>query len=336
MNQPVPAPQTQPAGPPVAWIVTDEAVGHVRQAQALAQAMGLSARHFVADLAPPWSWFAPHWRRGAESAMPRALREAADAERPALVIGCGRRAALVTAWLREAHGAFAIQILDPRSDPQRWDVVIAPMHDRLHGDNVLTVTGALHTISASGLAEAAVRHADLTRIPAPRTTVLVGGSARAQRIDTAWVDSLIDRLAAWHARDGGGFLITTSRRTRPAVVQRLRRGFAGLPARLWTGEQDGENPYLGMLAHAARLVVSPDSANLMTEACATGKPVYVHAPHPVRGKLGELHHELVVAGRVRPLRHEPMQWQPPMPVRETAAIAAEVWRRYRQTPRVTE
>jgi mitochondrial fission protein ELM1 len=311
-----------------AWIVSDGATGNLRPAQALAGALGVPTREWVVDPPPPWRWLAPRLRLGAARAMPAALREAARIAPPRLVIGCGRRAALASAWLRAAHGSFAVQILDPRAAPHHWDVVVAPAHDGLHAANVLTVTGGLHAITPAALAEAAVRHAELARIPAPRTTVLVGGPTRTQRIDAGFIDALCDRLTAWHGRDGGGLLVSTSRRTPAALATRLRERLDRLPARVWTGDDDGPNPYLGMLAHAQRLVVTPDSANLLAEACATGKPVFVFARHPVRGKLGDLQQALLVEGRIRPMREAPTDWTVPPVVRDLPRIAAEVRRRF--------
>ncbi len=319
------------ASPPAlepAWIVTDGAAGNLRPAQALAAALSVAAREWIVRPRAPWGWLAPHLRAGAARAMPDALRAAAGASRPALVIGCGRRAALATAWLRAAHGVFAVQILDPRADPRHWDVVVAPAHDGLRGANVLTVTGSLHGITPAVLAAAAVRHAHLARIPAPRTAVLVGGPSRALRMDRRDIDALCDHLAAWHARDGGGLLVTTSRRTPPALAARLRERLSALPARVWTGEADGANPYLGMLAHAQRLVVTADSANLLAEACATGNPVFVHAPRPPRGRIARLHHDLAVAGRIRSLCDAPSTWDVPPAPDEALAIAAQLRRRF--------
>lgn len=319
-----------PVEPPCTWIVTDGTSGNLRPAMALATALGVQAEAWAVRPAPPWGWLAPHLRVSAQQAMPQALLDAVSARPPALVIGCGRRAALVTAWLRARSGAFAVQLLDPRANPRHWDLVVAPAHDRLRGTNVIETRGSLHAITPAALAEAAILHADLGRIVVPRTAVLIGGSTRAQRIDARYIDRMFDLLECWHAHDRGGLLVTTSRRTPTALVRRVRERCAHLPARLWSSSDEGQNPYLGMLAHAQRIVVTPDSSNMLSEACATGKPVYVFAPRPIRGKLGDLHHDLVVDGRVRPLREVPTDWTPPAPLREASAIAAQVWQRYRQ------
>lgn len=82
-------------------------------------------------------------------------------------------------------------------------------------------------------------------------------------------------------------------------------------------------------------MVTPDSVNLLSEACAAGRPVFTHVERPIRGKLAAFHHELVASGRVRPLKHQPTAWTPPPPVLEAATVAAEIWRRFRDRPRRT-
>ncbi len=312
-------------------VVTDGAAGNERQARALAAAMGLAPRVERVALAWPWSWLAPHLRLGAWRALPRDLRGAVEAEKPALVIGCGRAAALASAVIRARTGAYAVQILDPRASPDAWDLIIAPAHDALVGDNVLTTIGALNTITPARLAAAAIEYAELAALPQPRTAVLFGGTTRAQRLDAAYVSDLLQRLARWRARDGGSFLATTSRRTPIGVAETLRASATPVD-RVYTGADEGPNPYLGFLAHADRIVVTPDSVNLVSEACATGKPVYCFVREPVRGKLAAFHRVLLDTNRLRLLDFEIPEWVP-VPLRETQAVGEEVLRRYRAARR---
>ena len=312
-------------------VLTDGAAGNERQAVALAGAMGLEPRIDRIALRAPWSWLAPHLRLGAWHALPAPLRQAIDGDPPRIVIGCGRAAALATAVLRARTGAFAIQVLDPRAALDAWDLVIAPAHDGLAGENVITTIGALNAVTPARLAAAALEHAELSELPAPRTAVLVGGSTAAVAIDAAYIAGLLHALARWREREGGSFLVTTSQRTPSGVAETLR-ATAGPHDRVYSGGGDGSNPYLGFLAHADRIVVTPDSVNLVSEACATGKPVYCLVREPVRGKLAAFHRALRDSGRVRALEPEPGEWTP-VPLRETEAVAAEALRRYRDHAR---
>lgn len=306
-----------------ALLLTDGRAGNRAQARALADAMGLAADEPALLLPAPWRWFAPRSLPGAARFAPALRGE------HAVAIGCGRLGAWATARLRGR--VPTVQVLDPRLDPRRWDVVVAPRHDGLAGDNVVPTLGSLNTITPARLAAAALASPGHAIDATPRWAVLVGGTTRAQRIDAAYIDSLVARLRELHAREGGAFLVTTSRRTSADAVAALRRGFAGLPARTWTGDADGPNPYLAFLAHAQRIVVTPDSVNLASEACATGKPVYVHAAQPVAGKLAQFHEALVAGGHARALAAFDASWAA-VPLRETQGVAEEVWRRIRRSP----
>ena len=154
------------------------------------------------------------------------------------------------------------------------------------------------------------------RKPAPDGMRYLMGQASAGPHETTLIgDSTVD--------------LQTSRNAGVRVcLARYGFGFVDLPARLWTGERDGANPYLAFLAHAQRIVVTPDSVNLASEACATGKPVYVHMHDPVRGKLARFHDELVAREHARPLARFDPAWAG-VPLRETQGVADEVWRRIR-------
>lgn len=311
---------------PTAWVLADAAAGNRRQADALARALGVPvARTVECSLAPPWTWWAPRGARWLDRALPGELVDAARRAPPALAIGCGRIAAAMTAWLRARHGTYTVQILDPRIDPMHWDVVVCPRHDRLAGTNVIQTLGSIHDFDPARFAEAARERPDLLALPRPITAVLVGGPTRAQRIDQAYVDALARQLATW--REGGSLVVIASRRTPPGLHAALRALLADGPGLVWTGTDDGPNPYPAALGAADRIVVTPDSVNLVSEACASGRPVHVFAPQPVVGKLARFHEALVAASHARPMGPKPEAWTP-VPLIEAPAVAAEIRRRF--------
>jgi mitochondrial fission protein ELM1 len=307
---------------PTAWAISDGAAGNERQASALAHALGMRACILRVRLREPWNTLAPRLAFGAQWAIRDEGGAALRPPWPDLAIGCGRRAALVTRGLRQwsAGRTFTVQILDPRIDSTHFDRVIAPRHDGIAGANVIQSIGALNPVDPAWLATGHARFAALAALPVPRTAVLIGGSNRAQRLDDAYFDALLERLAARHADAGGSFLVSVSRRTPPATVLRLRAAFAAFAGNFWSGAGDGENPYAGFLVWADRIVVTPDSVNMLSEACATGKPVYTFAPRPIGGKLGAFHAELIAGGYLREL-DDHIARPACAPLTETAAIA---------------
>jgi mitochondrial fission protein ELM1 len=121
-------------------------------------------------------------------------------------------------------------------------------------------------------------------------------------------------------------LATTSRRTPAAFAASLRDRLAALPCAFWDG--GGTNPYPGLLAWADRIVVTPDSVNMLSEACATGVPVHAPTSMPLPAKLARFHAAL----RERGLLTEPGAVRGDVPpLREAQAVAAEL--RERMTAR---
>ena len=314
------------ADSPHIWALSDGRAGNVRQATALATALSPGGRELVLAPRAPWRWFAP--RR-----MPDAARAfGADfatlcATPPALAIGCGRQAALATRLLG-ACGTRTVQILDPRVDPRHWDLVVVPGHDALRGDNVVTLLGSLHPVDDAWLGQARARFASLEMLPRPRTAVLLGGSSAHVRFDRMAFEVLAAKLEAVLARDGGSVLATASRRTSRELRDALRHRYVETPGLTWLGPEDGANPYPGVLAWADRIVCSPDSVNMISEACATHAPVFVFDPARVRGRPRQFLDALAARGRIRAMDAtlEPFE---PEPLRETARVAAEVRARLR-------
>jgi len=308
-------------------VVTDGAAGNERQALSLALAMRVSPRVLRIALRAPWRWFGPGFVRGASLSILRWQWQTLSSPWPALAIGCGRHAAVITRALREASGGatFAVQILDPRVDPKHFDLVVAPRHDALEGGNVIQTMGSLNPVDDAWLADAKMEFSTLEQLPQPRTALLVGGRRHGLAMDDPWFDALLAQLERWRERDGGSMLITTSRRTPPEWRERLRGAFKNGTTCFWGGEADGANPYPGYLAVADRIVVTPDSVNMLSEACATGAPVFTSLPANAPAKLAAFHAELVDQGWLHDIHADTTQLHQPPPMREMSAIASKVW-----------
>ena len=302
------------------WSVSDGRAGNVRQAEALANVLGPAQ---AVGLQPRWPWraLAPRRIAGSAHAFGVDFESALDAP-PSVAVGCGRQAALATRLLREL-GSKVVQILDPRIDPAHWDVVVVPRHDGVHGRNVITSLGSLHAVDDLWLAQARAQFTAFQALPRPRTAVLLGGSSRHVRFDRMAFEMLATQLEAAFAHEGGSLLLSTSRRTSAELCDATRHRFVATPAVTWLGAQDGENPYPGMLAWADRIVCSPDSVNMISEACATSAPVHVFEPERARGRLRAFLDGLLAIGRIRAVDGVLAAFDVE-PLRETTRIAGEI------------
>ena len=313
------------------WVVTDGAAGNENQALALARALGIEPSVFRLDARVPWHWFAPHLTAGAKFAFGTEFARCMRDGLPVLAIGCGRQGALATRLLKQRGGnsVRVVQILDPRVDRTTFDAIVVPEHDGVHGDNVLVTRGALNAVDDEWLAQARSRWPTLCALPGPRTLLLLGGPNHALSMNGAYWSGLLTQLKTLRAHDGGGtLLVSSSRRTPDRLRDAARADLAAWPSVQWHGDHDGPNPYAGLLAAAHRIVVTPDSVNMLSEACATRVPVFVHRPTPLRGKIGAFVERLVADGRVHVLGASWPGQEPIEPLRETARVAAEIARRF--------
>lgn len=299
--------------------ISDGHAGNARQAEAVGGALADDVTTFTLEPHPPWRWAAPRRWPGAERAYGDTFAALLDAP-PAVAIGCGRQAALATRLLHE-RGTKAVQILDPRLDPKHWDFVIVPEHDPLRGPNVITTLGSLHPIDDVWLARARSEFAAFAELPRPVNVVLLGGSSRHARFDRMAFEVLVSKLEVVLAREGGSVLLTTSRRTPKELRDVLEHRYDDTPGMVWRNSSDGPNPYAGLLAWADRIVCSPDSVNMITEACATRVPVFVFDPGRVRGRPRAFLDTLLDRGRIRAMdaRLDAFDVEP---LRETARVAS--------------
>jgi mitochondrial fission protein ELM1 len=311
------------------WAITDSAAGNQRQALALAERLGLPIRHLILEPRAPWSWLAPKLTMGGLLALRADQRPLFAPPWPSVAIGCGRTSALFTRQLRGlSHGqCYTVQILDPRIDPANWDAVMAPRHDQLQGANVLAPMGSLNPVDDDWLADGRDSCPALAELPQPRVGVLLGGPRKGIVLDTRYAGQLANHLVNRHRREGGSLLVLASRRTPAVLIELFRQTFHAIPGLVWAGPDDGSNPYPGVLGWADRLVVTPDSVNMLSEACAVGCPVHTYAIAPLPARIKRFHAALREAGLLHDVDADTPARQPPL--RETSALADELCRRIR-------
>jgi uncharacterized protein len=263
------------------WGITPGSAGMVAQVKALAGALNVTPEMKTVDFKLPWSILPNAVHAGLSRPLILPLMTAPGSDRltapwPDLVISCGRRGALAAMGLRaRAKNARFIHIQDPQCDPKHFDLVVAMEHDKVRGPNVLTTRFALHSITPDALEKARHQFAPYFAAYArPHVAVLLGGSTNKYQLNETRMATIVLMLKYLLGKNPGSLLITPSRRTGEDNIAMLKAAFANDP-RVYIYGLAGDNPYLGMLALADYLVVSNDSVNMMTDACATGKPLYL-------------------------------------------------------------
>ncbi|KAL2503048.1 Mitochondrial fission protein ELM1 [Forsythia ovata] len=243
---------------------------------------------------------------------------------PTLVVASGRDTVPVSSSIKQLapERVFVIQIQHPRSRLHRFDLVITPRHDyypltpeaqrqipwflrrwvtprKPPDKHVVLTVGAIHQADSVTLRSAASSwHDELSPLPKPLLVVSIGGPTSRCSYGANFAKQL---AASLHnvLPTCGSLRISFSRRTPKTVSDILVSEFANHPkVYIWNGEDP--NPHMGHLAWADAFVITADSVSMLSEACSTGKPVYVFGAELCTWKFADFLKSLQDRGAVRP------------------------------------
>lgn len=307
------------------WAIADGAAGHQSQVKGLAEAIGADYDAFDCRVAFPWKMLPT-------GLIPLKLNcftatHPMSSSPPQVVIACGRQAVLGALALKQIHGEklFTICLQDPKVKRDRFDLIIAPEHDQLSGRNVVSTLGAMHHLSLAKLQTAASAGptGGLEKLTARFIAVLLGGPNKYYAFDENDVEKLIAHLKE-ASSDKLQLAIIPSRRTPNAAIKSLQREF-GEDHFVWN--QQGENPYLSALALCSYCVVTSDSVSMLSEATATGQPVYIEMLKEQRAtpKFHQFHKSMIERGYARQFEGLVEDWlyEPPQEAQRVANIVKE-------------
>jgi len=311
------------------WL-DDGRIGHQRQCWALISALQRRADFMVHRYRLPaysqWRyrvggrWLLDDELRGLLGAMGKAV----------LMISAGRRAAAVSmACSALAPAAFRVQLLDPRQHRRRIDLLVVPEHDRIQGDNIISMRGSLHDLRPEQLPAWRRANADLGLLRSPRYGLLLGGN-RDQ-------NEAMFKTAAKAMVSGGSVLISTSPRFGSCAGMIQRAGLSRHPdvrvfghgATVQTDADRASSLQL-VLAWSDVFMVAADSINQLNELMAVRdqRPIWV-ADHGLGKRHQRFLQPLLEQRLLQPLTAfdlQPQQQLDSLPP-DTAAVADAVMTR---------
>ena len=194
---------------------------------------------------------------------------------PRVMLAAGRKSVPAARWIRQRSGGRTqlVHVNRPWAPLSWFDLVVTtPQYAVPERANVLS--HRLPFMPAPGLVEVplpAALQLQAARMPRPWTLVMVGGDSRPFVLDDEAAVGLAHLVNTQVRAQGGSAWVLGSPRTPATAMDVLARALE-VPAHVvrW-GE--GENPYLALRQRADCLVVTTDSASMLTEALLTGKPV---------------------------------------------------------------
>ncbi len=318
------------------WIVTDGRMGPVSAASGVAEAIGLRFEHKRIAARATWSILPARSFLDPGDGFENADRFLLPPW-PEIAIAAGNRTIPYLQALRRAsEGAtFTVALQHHATRADLADLIWCPAHEGHTGANIISTLTTPHLTRPQRLiALRTGRPPEIAALPGPLIAVLLGGPNRLYRYDAETLDRFGTCLRKL-ADAGASFLITPSRRTTAALFRTAAHATRNARRIIWTGR--APNPYWTFLANADLTIVTADSVNMTSEACVTGRPVYVFEPMGGSDSMVRFHASLARHGATRSLTPDidPAEKWRYRPLDAAPRIAAEIACRFKSssTPR---
>lgn len=319
------------------WGLMDDRAGNVAQVRGVVERLGLPHEFKHMQYSPLVRL--PNVLRGASLRGIKHGSAPLCAPWPDVVVSAGRRLAPTALYIKRHHPqTLVVHLMSPGMRLDHFDVVALPSHDRVvNHPSVVRTIGAPHHVTPEKLAAAAAAFEPaFAHCPGFRVGVLIGGDTAHGRMREHDVKELQRQLSRMVGL--ASLLVSTSRRTPVFVLPLLEAALKDRSHYVYVyGKTPGENPYLGILGAADMLVVTGESISMCSEACGTGKPVYIHiSARTLSPKHKRFLQTLFERGFARPLEEYDPAWRPANRLDEAGRLAGIINQKFTDSPSLSK
>jgi len=252
-----------------ALILTQGMHGMISQAEGLAKALDLDYTHQTIKLKNFWNYVPPKFTPVSEGILSEKF--ICDAK---VIISCGRKSVIPSIALKKKFGKniLNIHIQDPKVRLSNFDFIVAPEHDSLRGENVLTSKGAIHYLTNDELD--VNKNYLKSRINSQKKIValIIGGPTKYYDYNEKNVGSIFLKIKKNFLDNDYQLIVVPSMRTPQNIIDKAKNYFN--EDQIIIPNVD-KKAYLCSLKNADHIIVTCDSTSMISEAAITGKPIYV-------------------------------------------------------------
>ena len=254
-----------------ALLLTEGYHGMISQVEGLAKALQTEFQHKIVRLNWPWNFIPPKLTPISEIILKdkHYINENKSFD---LVISCGRKSVIPSAIIKKKHAnIFTIHIQDPKVNYKNFDVIIAPEHDELKGENVISSKGSIHYITQSEIEKA--KNYLVNKFHNENVVSLIlGGPSKYYSFSNEELTQVFRKIKSNFISQGYKALVIPSMRTPKRIIDLAMKEFVKVGFVVNTVDKQA---YLSALALATNIVVTCDSTSMISEATASGKPIFV-------------------------------------------------------------
>lgn len=250
-------------------ILTEGMHGMISQAEGLAKALDLNFFHEKIELNNFWKFVPSKFTPVKRFIFKNSIKENFD-----VIISCGRKSVIPSIFFKQnsQKKIFNIHIQDPKVSLKNFDFVVAPEHDNLEGENVISTKGALHYLNMKEIDENKGYLEDKINKNKDIVTLILGGPTKYYKYTKENIQNIYSKLNNNINKKNLQLVVIPSMRT-PSETIKLAKEYFGSDHLII--DNVDKKAYLSVLSLAKFIVVMCDSSSMISEAALTGKPIYV-------------------------------------------------------------
>ena len=249
-------------------LLTEGMHGMISQVEGLAKALDLEFIHEKIELNSFWKLLPPKLTPVKSFVFKNNIDKNFD-----IIISCGRKSVIPSIFLKKKYGnkVMNIHIQDPKVSLDNFDFIVAPEHDGLIGENVLTSKGAIHYLRNNEINESA-------NYLKPRVnkekiiSLIIGGPTKYYSYDDKTIDDIFLKIKTNFIDKNFQLIFIPSMRTPKNIIEKAKTYFDNNQIIITNIDKKA---YLSALKLADYIVVTCDSTSMISEAAMTGKPIYI-------------------------------------------------------------
>ena len=263
---------------PKALLLTEGYHGMISQVEGLAKALNADFQHRIVRLNWLWNYIPPKLSPVSRLIL-KDEQYITENEKFDLVISCGRKSVIPSIFIKKKNKKiFTIHIQNPKVRFNNFDLIVAPEHDELKGENIIASKGAIHYITRLEIEKA--RSYLLDKIQNEKiVSLILGGPNKYYNFSNEELTNIFGEIKSSFISQGYKAIIIPSMRTPKRIIDLAINEF--LTDGFVVNSVD-KQAYLSSLAIANSIVVTCDSTSMISEAATSGKPIFVAHMQPKR------------------------------------------------------
>ena len=261
-----------------ALLLTEGHHGMISQVEGLAKALQAEFQHKIVRLKWLWNYIPPKLTPISKIIL-KDKDYITEIESFDLIISCGRKSVIPSIICKkENKKIFTIHIQDPKVSFKNFDLIIAPEHDNLKEENVITSKGAIHYITKAEIEKAKPYLIDKAK-NGKLVSLILGGPNKYYSFSNEELTQIFEKIKSNFISMGYKAIIIPSMRTPKRIIDLATKEFISNGFVVNTVDKQA---YLSSFALADSIVVTCDSTSMISEAATSGKPIFVAHMKPKR------------------------------------------------------